>query len=248
MNKRVKFSGVMDWISDKMIFNNAGFHNSIFRGKNLGTQVTDEQYQAIQGGTFEDLYVGDYWMINDTLYRIAGFDLLINTGGAPNFTAHTICVIRDGYSYTGKMNESNTTDGGYLNSYMRTSGALLQEKNRIISDFGENHIVTYKDFLTSAVTNGTSSSYEAADCDVELMSEVMLYGCRMYGKSPRDNGIFKSQFPLFRFTYYTVNRNYDYWLRDISSESAFSFCNTNGTASSGNASNSYKVRPIFVIR
>ena len=43
------------------IQNNAGFHNSIYRGKNLGAYVTDEQWDAIKAGTFDDLFIGDYW-------------------------------------------------------------------------------------------------------------------------------------------------------------------------------------------
>lgn len=36
-------------------------HRNIFRGKELGTSVTSSQLAAIQNGTFDDLYVGDYW-------------------------------------------------------------------------------------------------------------------------------------------------------------------------------------------
>ena len=39
---------------------NAGFHNSIYRGKNLGTSVSSAQYAEISAGTFKDLFIGDY--------------------------------------------------------------------------------------------------------------------------------------------------------------------------------------------
>ena len=45
------------------VFGNAGSHNSIYRGKNLGSSVTQEQWNAIEAGTFDDLYIGDYWVI-----------------------------------------------------------------------------------------------------------------------------------------------------------------------------------------
>ena len=53
------------------IQNNAGFHNSIYRGKNLGADVTDEQWAAIKAGTFDDLFIGDYWSkkISYTYYK-----------------------------------------------------------------------------------------------------------------------------------------------------------------------------------
>ena len=40
----------------------AAAHNCIYRGKNLGTSVTAEQYAAISSGKFTDLYIGDYWV------------------------------------------------------------------------------------------------------------------------------------------------------------------------------------------
>lgn len=42
---------------------NAGAHNAIYRGKNLGSAVTAAQWAAIDAGTFEDLFIGDYWTI-----------------------------------------------------------------------------------------------------------------------------------------------------------------------------------------
>ena len=35
---------------EPLIANNAGSHNAIYRGKNIGTSVTTEQYQAISQG------------------------------------------------------------------------------------------------------------------------------------------------------------------------------------------------------
>ena len=44
--------------------NNAGFRNSIYRGKNLGTSVTAEQWDSIESGAFDNMFIGDYWTIN----------------------------------------------------------------------------------------------------------------------------------------------------------------------------------------
>ena len=44
--------------------NNAGFHNSIYRGKNLTGVYTIEQIcSRISNGTFDDLFIGDYFDI-----------------------------------------------------------------------------------------------------------------------------------------------------------------------------------------
>ncbi len=47
-------------------------HRNVFRGKCLGESITEEQMIAIRKGSFRNLYVGDYWEINGTKYRIAG--------------------------------------------------------------------------------------------------------------------------------------------------------------------------------
>lgn len=47
---------------------------NIYRGKNLGTSVTEEQKKAIRDGTFEGLAIGDYWMLNDNRYLVRIMD------------------------------------------------------------------------------------------------------------------------------------------------------------------------------
>lgn len=67
-------------------------HSSHFRGKNLGNEVTEEQIQAIQNGTFDDLWIGDYWEINNTKWRIADIDFYRQTN-----SSHHIVLIPDTY-------------------------------------------------------------------------------------------------------------------------------------------------------
>ena len=55
-------------------YSNDGAHNAVYRGKFLGNTVTAAQYAAIKAGTFDDLYIGDYWTIGGVNYRIAAFD------------------------------------------------------------------------------------------------------------------------------------------------------------------------------
>lgn len=49
-------------IAEARALGNAGFaHNLIYRGKCLGDKPTAEQWAAIKNGTFDDMYLGDYW-------------------------------------------------------------------------------------------------------------------------------------------------------------------------------------------
>ena len=71
-----------------LIYNGVA-HNGSYRGKYLGTSVTAEQYAAISAGTFEDLYIGDYWTIGGVNYRIAAFDYYWNCGDTA-LTTHQV--------------------------------------------------------------------------------------------------------------------------------------------------------------
>ena len=100
-----------------MVYPNAGSHNSIYRGKYLGNSVSTAQYTAIRNGTFEDLFIGDYWTIGNINYRIAAFDYFFNTGDI-NCTTHHVVIVPDKCLYTAKMNDTDTTQGGYAGSKM----------------------------------------------------------------------------------------------------------------------------------
>ena len=100
-----------------LLFNNAGAHNAIYRGKNLGTAVTTAQYNAIKAGTFDDLYIGDYWVINGVNWRIAAFDYYYRCGDT-DLTTHHAVIVPDSSLYNHVMNDTNITEGGYVGSKM----------------------------------------------------------------------------------------------------------------------------------
>src|SRR3712207_6346154 len=99
-------------------YDGAGPHNSIYRGKNLGTSVTEAQWKAIKAGTFKDLYIGDYWTINGVTWRIAAFDYYLHSGDT-ECTKHHVTIVPDDELYKAQMNTEHTTNGGYAGSAMR---------------------------------------------------------------------------------------------------------------------------------
>lgn len=226
----------------------AAAHNCIYRGKNLGTSVTAEQYAAISSGKFTDLYIGDYWVIKGVTYRIAAFDYYYNCGDT-NFTKHHVVIVPDTSLYKAQMNTSNVTTGGYTGSAMYKSN-LAQAKTTIKAAFGSAHVLTKRELLTNAVNGNTPSGWAWFDSDVELMNEVQVYGSVAWGAHD-GNGYNvasgDSQFPLFMFDRTKLHNREDYWLRDVSSAPYFSYVNYGGHASSNNASHSYGVRPAFCI-
>ncbi len=226
----------------------AAAHNCIYRGKNLGTSVTAEQYAAISSGKFTDLYIGDYWVIKGVTYRIAAFDYYYNCGDT-NFTKHHAVIVPDTSLYKAQMNTSNVTTGGYTGSAMYKSN-LAQAKTTIKAAFGSAHVLTKRELLTNAVNGNTPSGWAWFDSDVELMNEVQVYGSVAWGAHDGNGYNVASgdgQFPLFMFDRTKLHNREDYWLRDVSSAAAFSYVGNSGIASHGTASYSVGVRPAFCI-
>lgn len=223
----------------------AGFHNSIYRGKNLGTSVTPEQYARIADGTFEDMYIGDYWVINGTTYLIAAFNYYYNTGDT-NLTTNHVTLVPAGILYTRRMNPTDTTEGGYVGSEMYISG-LDQAKTKIHADFA-GHVLTHRRYLSNATSDGAASSAAWFDSDVELMNEVMAFGSVVNGKGGRDNiGAEKSQLPLFALRPDLLNIRTTWLLKDVCSATNFASVNATGNAGVRVASSAAGVRPVFSI-
>ena len=226
----------------------AAAHNCIYRGKNLGTSVTEEQYAAISSGKFTDLYIGDYWVIKGVIYRIAAFDYYYNCGDT-NFTKHHAVIVPDTSLYKAQMNTSNVTTGGYTGSAMYKSN-LAQAKTTIKAAFGSAHVLTKRELLTNAVNGNTPSGWAWFDSDVELMNEVQVYGSVAWGAHDGNGYNVASgdgQFPLFMFDRTKLHNREDYWLRDVSSATDFSGVYADGKADSTSASHSGGVRPAFCI-
>lgn len=226
----------------------AAAHNCIYRGKNLGTSVTAEQYAAISSGKFTDLYIGDYWVIKGVTYRIAAFDYYYNCGDT-NFTKHHVVIVPDTSLYKAQMNTSNVTTGGYTGSAMYKSN-LAQAKTTIKAAFGSAHVLTKRELLTNAVNGNTPSGWAWFDSDVELMNEVQAYGSVAWGAHDGNGYNVASgdgQFPLFMFDRTKLHNREDYWLRDVASAAHFSVVYGNGYADNYGASSSIGVRPAFCI-
>lgn len=234
-----------------LLFNNAGAHNAIYRGKNLGTSVTTAQYNAIKAGTFDDLYIGDYWVINGVTWRIAAFDYYLNMGDTSCSTHHAV-IVPDSNLYNHVMNDTNVTTGGYIGSKMYTEG-LESAKNTIKTAFS-GHVLKHRVYLTNAVTNGYASAGAWVDSEVDLMNENMVYGSAIFRPQnslgatiPNSHMVEHSQLPLFAHDKSRICNRGNYWLRDVVTAAYFACVTDDGNAAYVNASYSIGVRPAFCI-
>lgn len=232
-----------------------GAHNAIYRGKNLGSSVTAAQWTAISNGTFEDLFIGDYWRINGVNWRIAGFNYWKSS--SQNNTNHVV-IVPDTVLTTSKMNNTNVTDGAYLGSdfYKGTNGVTGRSTAITAANnaFGSAHIFSHYEALPNATTDGYESSYSYVWATVELMNERMVFGAdimrnhllgvnRVYNSTTST-----SQLPLFRLNRTLVHINSYWWLRDVVSPYYFSSVRNLGAVSDTTAYNDFGIRPAFAIK
>ncbi len=229
---------------------NAGAHNAIYRGKHLGTSATATQYAVIAAGTFDDLYIGDYWTKDGVNYRLAAFDYFLNSGDTPCTTHHAL-IVPDTSLYNAAMNSTNTAAGGYVGSEMYKSN-LEQAKTTIKGAFS-GHILKHRIRLTNAIENGHASGSAWYDSEVDLMCEQMVYGSGIFSPvsynsdTPANHRVEKSQLPLFQHEPSKICNGDNWWLRDVITDRHFTDVYESGTADYSGAINIYGVRPAFCI-
>lgn len=236
-----------------LIYANAGAHNSFYRGKDITANVTDGSfYTHIKDGTFEDIYVGDYFTktINgkDYVLRVAGCDVYLHRGNT-EFTSHHVVVVPDGSFGSYQMNSSNTTSGGYVGSAMYT-GTLVTWAGYLATAFGSN-LLTNRELLTNAISGELPSSWSWYDSKVNLMTSEEVVGHGGFGMSGFNYGynvgIAYGQLPLFRLAPDKICNRTVYWLRTITSSAVFASVDGRGNLGGDSASNACELRPRFLL-
>jgi hypothetical protein len=243
--------------------NTAENHNGIYRGKKLCSSSMLSSfiswlYNKVSNNDFSDLYLGDCFPVTITTtlpdsttktesldLMIAGFNYYYNTGDTVLNKPHLVLIPRgSGFATRAKMNETNTTSGGYLNSYMHQ--ILLPHYAESLSTVLNNHLLSHRSLLSNAVTDGASSGWSWATVRLQLMTEQQVYGSRIWSSSPYDVGIDYEKLPIFNFINPVHFGRSDFWIRTVASETQFALCPTTGFAATANATGSSHVRPIIL--
>lgn len=147
-----------------------GNHKTIYRGENLGNSVTAAQIAAIADGSFDDLYVGDYWAIPITIdgttvsnnWRIADFDYFLHNGT----DKHHAVIVPDNTLYTAAM--GGNVSYGYYRSNMFTTN--LNKGRTAIANIFPNMVMAYEYY---DIIGQTVTTY---NCTTELMTLSSLTG------------------------------------------------------------------------
>ena len=236
--------------------------NTLFRGKNLGTFVTDAQFNSIYDGSFYDLFLGDYWTINDIKWRIYDFDYWYNTGTTDKIlTTHHIVIMPDEALIAEMtMEDTATNENEYSGSKGRITVNNLKNDDNVIGDtFGSWNILSFQEFFPTLTLDGTNKEMIWTKAGVELPNELMIFGSSFSSKPQTINDTLEpiymnetidtSQLSLIRISPFYKNPNrLNYWLRDTFSANAFTFCSNSGNPSYVAANTTSiipSVRPVF---
>ena len=265
--------------------------------KDITSYVTDGTLWKRLNGTngfklFEDLRVGDYIKMSRPIsayeqtgqhqqtgsqyVTIAGIDTLMYKGdqGSGINYHHLVMVPGQGFGGTqhfgrSRMNETNTTAGGYVGSEMNatTIGAVASSgstaatasiNQQLYAEFG-THLKTIRVLLSNSINTSGVNRYGTADgcannwtwtsVQAVLLSEIECYGSIVWSSSGYDTGEANKQLPLFAYSESARNnRSAFYWLKDVASAVRFCASYHDGASNSLHASFAgCYVRPRFVI-
>ena len=240
-------------------------HNAMWGGRDITAAFNAGTVsERIADGTFKDIFPGDYitkqvtisgtaytvnWVIADCDYRLGQ--------GDTETTAHHVVIVPETPIFKSKMNSDNTTENSYNGSYMHKT-VIPTVATGLKNAFGD-HIITFRDRIPTYCTNVASRHYLGwtggsapyGDWVTEtcnLMNELMVYGCQVYGQSGVDVTFGFRQLSAFRLSTKLINPNRtNWWLRDAVSSAGFARVDGVGLAGAANASNSLGVRPFALL-
>ena len=178
--KRIEFAELFNAILNTADLNTAGFHNSIYRGKDITSYFNDGSlYDRIAGtngfAPFEDLYIGDFIkmprvvkVVGDDcdnagtdIVKIAGFNCHWKNYWSGNMLTkpHIDLVPDRNFGDCQPMNDSSDTTGGYKNSKMNktiigapaTAGNPNGTINEQLYNIFGSHLQTYRELVSSAM-------------------------------------------------------------------------------------------------
>ena len=181
---------------------------------------------------------------------IADMDYFLRCGDS-DFTKHHLVIVPAASLYSGQMNATNTTEGGYVGSVMYKTG-LDNAKAKFKAAFGDM-LLTHRTYLVNAVANGKPSGGAWLDETVALMNEIMVYGTHFFEPAndvntiPTKYSVCNSQLALMQLNPRMIKTRETYWLQNVVSSADFAVVYGNGHAGYGYASNSCGVRPYGII-
>lgn len=270
-------------ITDYASYKNAGGN----RGENITKYWKDgslaDRIDGVNGfKPFEDLYLWDYIDLDSNItapssgggtttgtrrIHIGEFNGLNNYQlnkrlDSTNFFNHLRMVTGTHFGMS-KMNDRNTTEGGYLGSKMHTdiigdistSGTLAKQ----LYDQLGSLLVPTTELLTNSINasgynrfganSGCSNNWTWVDVYARLLSEIESNGSIVWSSSGYDTGNAQHQLPAFKNNKAAAYpQGIYYWLKDVATSAYFCLSNGyDGTATYDTASSVHYVRLLLTL-
>ena len=244
---------------------------------NLYKQIKSCQFNDIYVGDYIKTNENGHevtWLIADlNNYRYSGYTPLTECHAtiipATSLTRdqmnndETADIVNPKLTLTTADGNTKSNIGAYMGSKMKQEVLPNILKEYIIPVFGEEHIITYTNLLTDqfddsrsnqfGFSTGASSGWAWYESQIDLMSEVNVYGSTVWSSSGYDIGIDNRQYAIFMLkpefihSYGTSETRSDYWLKAVISKGGFAHVADSGFTNTNNASFSRGVRPRFLI-
>lgn len=258
--------GTKTILADDLVFalltGSPEMHKNIIRGRNLGVRISPDQYKAITSGTFEGLWLGDYWLNNNMAWRIVDFNYWNVNNALP--TPH-IVVMPDRPLYQQQMYDTTASS---TNSFWGSK--IWQNINGcddyVIRVFDSNTIRLHVDSYQSQMDGGggfVSPTIKSKSIDPRVKyiipNEIMIYGTRVAATSGIGSDglheVSSRQLQLFSMGWNPGDS--DFWLRDQTYINTYSVYGAEASNIGGGSTvrfsgdgvqnETHGVRPVFAI-
>lgn len=225
----------------------------VYRGKNLGNSVTPLQQARIRNGTFEDLFIGDYWVINGHEYVILDFDYYMGaiedrtTNPSTLIYTHHVTLYVKNLDIVSKYSETNVSGiptDGYYGSDINTSTIPNVYIPIIEADLGDHFQEIYLVVPNSIDTSGNIISYSWLNGKAFLPTARMILG--------DTEGIWQTRWnlqetkPIAYFQFIKPDGNFGF-LRDVT-RNGMPMCISNENIQNAASNAEHSITPIFNIQ
>ena len=241
-------------------------HNGIFRGKNLGTIHNLNEYlsfrhdHGIDDHYYKDLYIGDYFTINDGTYnaewQVAHFDYYTHKGDRSSGNSRGVLLISKYPISSVVMKDPSSTEGGYIASAAHTTvcPAVATALSTVLGSYLlSNRLLLTNTFDENILSNcgggqmGATIGWAWYDVQCAFPGEIQIFGSTIFSSSYRDTGEANLKLALFDFIGPWEYGQGAFWLRDIAHSKYYSFASSRGYVTDLQSSQNQSMRPLIYI-
>ena len=161
-----------------MVVNGSGDYNvsirkNVFRGKEIGATITSSQLKEIQRGTFNNMFLGDYWFWTDEetdeeyTFRIVDFDYFYRAG----LNKHHILIMPDTCVMQSMFYNTNFCKTDF---YTKAVSSLNTLFNKWINS--ANRLAVNMGYFSECDSEGYVTKYTNVSSVFNIPNQIMTYG------------------------------------------------------------------------